>query len=90
MAEASRREGVMVTRDEARWNLIEATKEYARAQRDIRAVEITPEDFLEVKDLLTAISPLTLSEVRERLERFDRAWNRYRAAWENLLRFVGP
>ena len=79
----------MVTRDEARWDLIEATKKYVEAREEVKAIEVQPEDLVEGKDLLQVISPLTLPEVWQRLERFDRAWTRYRRAWESFLHFAG-
>ena len=79
----------MVTRDEARSDLIEATRRYVAAQDDLPAVVVSPQVLIDGKDLLATVAPLTLAEVRERLERFDNAWSRCRDAWENVLRFGG-
>ena len=78
----------MVTKDEARWALVEATKEYVAAQKELKAMEITPEALID-KDLMVAIMPLTAAEARQRLERFNKAWTRYYNAWAALLGFVG-
>ncbi len=77
----------MVTRDESRSNLIEALREHAIALKDFGAVRVTPEDLLEGKSLQDAISPLTQAQFLERMERFDRAWNRYCEAMGAFLHF---
>jgi hypothetical protein len=78
---------MVVTRDESRSNLIEALREYAAALRDFGAIHVTPEDLVEGKSLQDAISPLALPQFLERMERFDRAWNRYCEALGAFLRF---
>ena len=77
----------MVTRDESRSNLIEALREYAVALRDFSAVHVPPEALLEGKSLQDAVSPLTLPQFLERMERLDRAWNRYCEAMGAFLHF---
>ena len=77
----------MVTRDESRSNLIEALREYAVAHKDFSAIRLPPEALVEGKSLQDAISPLTLAQFLERMERFDRAWNSYCEAMGAFLHF---
>ena len=78
---------MMVTKDESRWNLIEAIKEYRVAQKELNEVEVLAEDFIKGKPILEIISPLTSEQFVERMERFDNAWATYCEAWGALLRY---
>jgi hypothetical protein len=77
----------MVTKDESRWNLIEAIKEYRAAQKELNVVDVLPEDFIKGKSIQEIVAPLTSKQFLERMERFDNAWARYCEAWGAFLRF---
>ncbi|HEY32051.1 MAG TPA: hypothetical protein G4O10_02960 [Dehalococcoidia bacterium] len=78
----------MVTKDEARWELIEAAKTYTAALDELKTIESLPEAIIEGKSLQAVIAPLTSRQFVERLENLDKAWTRYRNAWLAFLHYA--
>ena len=78
----------MVTKDEARWELIEAAKMFTASQNQFKTIESLPEALIEGRPIQQVIAPLTSQQFLGRLESFDKAWIRYRNAWLALLHFT--
>lgn len=77
----------MVTRDEARWELIEAAKLFTASQNQFETIESLPQALIEGKSIKSIVAPLTVPQFLEQLETVNKAWTRYYKAWLAFTQF---